>query len=77
MDEKQIYNQISLKAARTDKGYTQEALALKLGIAPKNHFRMGKQQSSNQAIVLIRNCLCFKNRCRLDKDLIFLLCTAL
>ncbi|MCO7151714.1 helix-turn-helix domain-containing protein [Vagococcus lutrae] len=35
MDEKQIYNQISLKAARTDKGYTQEALALKLGIAPK------------------------------------------
>lgn len=41
MDEKQIYNQISLKAARTDKGYTQEALALKLGIAPKP-FQNGK-----------------------------------
>lgn len=28
-------NQISLRAARLDKGYTQEALALKLGLNPK------------------------------------------
>lgn len=28
-------NQLSLRAARLDKGYTQEALALKLGLNPK------------------------------------------